>query len=420
VFSKIKNIFYGWWIVFASFGLLVITGGTALYGFTAFFNPISTEMKWGSAAISFAFSLRSVEGGVLQPLIGFFVERIGIRKCILIGIVLMGISLIFLSQISTLWEFYVAFVVLSTGFTMAAGIPEYTAVANWFQKRRSLALGILTTGWGVSGTLTPIIVLLIGFFGWRHTLLILGPFVLIVGLMLGLIVKDRPESNALAADVVSESDNPSENGNTDYPNQGFTLSESLKTKTFWLILSYILFVQFAFSTIPVQEMPHLINAGIAKEMAALTMTGYALCSLFGRLGFSWLGDIWNKKYLLAIAAAMQSVGFFFYANIRSEWMIIPFIILYGVGFGATVPLITAIQADCFGVRSFATVRGVLSISFAIPGIFAPVFAGWIFDRYHTYTPAFTAYAGLTTLAIPIILMISNRNVHRFSGKRKST
>ena len=126
--GKIKNIFYGWWIVFASFALFVITGGTALYGFTAFFNPISTEMKWGSAAISFAFSLRSVEGGVLQPLIGFFVERIGIRKCILIGIVLMGISLISLSQISTLWGFYAAFILLSIGFTMAAGIPEYTAV----------------------------------------------------------------------------------------------------------------------------------------------------------------------------------------------------------------------------------------------------------------------------------------------------
>jgi len=163
--KKIKNLFYGWWIVIGSFLLLVLTGGTALYGFTAFFNPISSELMWGSAAISFAFSLRSIEGGLLQPFIGLFIERVGVRKCIFAGLTLMGLSMFLLSRMTTLTMFYVGFLLLSLGFTMAAGIPQYTAVANWFKKRRSLALGLVTTGWGASGLMTPAIAMMIRFVG---------------------------------------------------------------------------------------------------------------------------------------------------------------------------------------------------------------------------------------------------------------
>ncbi len=408
--KKIQNLFYGWWIVLASFVLLVITGGTALYGFTAFFNPISSEMKWGSAAMSFAFSLRSVEGGVLQPVIGIFVERVGVRKCIFTGIILMGFSLFLLSRMSTLTTFYVGFVLLSLGFTMAAGIPQYTAVANWFKKRRSLALGLLTTGWGVSGLMTPLIALMIRSVGWRETLFLLCPFILMIGIPLSFFIRDRPQPYGMQPDGGTPEDHPLDNAGSQAQDLGLSLKEALKTKTFWMLLLYALCVQFAFSTIPVQEMPHLINVGISEKLAALTMAGYSLVSLVGRLFISWLGDTYSKKRLLMISAAMQAIGFFIYANITSPWMIIPFILFYGPGFGATVPLLPAIQADYFGVRSFASIRGMMSIAFAVPGIVAPVFAGWIFDIYHSYTIAFQLYAILAALSIPVLMMIPNKKV----------
>ena len=406
--KKIQSLFYGWWIVLASFVLLVITGGTALYGFTAFFNPISSEMKWGSAAISFAFSLRSVEGGVLQPFIGIFVERLGVRKCIFVGISIMGFSLFLLSRMTTLTTFYVGFVLLSLGFSMAAGIPEFTAVANWFKKRRSLALGLLTTGFGVSGLMTPIIAMMIRSIGWRETMFLLCPFILVIGIPLSFFIRDRPQSYGMQPDGVLVERNSTDSTSFQEGNLGFTLKEALKTRTFWMLLLFAFCVQFAFSTIPVQEMPHLINVGISEKLAALTMAGYSLVSLVGRLLISWLGDTYSKKRLLMISAAMQAIGFFIYANITSPWMIIPFILFYGPGFGATVPLLPGIQADYFGVRSFASIRGMMSVAFAVPGIIAPVFAGWIFDRYHSYTIAFQLYALLAGLSILFLMMIPNR------------
>lgn len=407
--KKINNIFYGWWIVLASFVLHFITGGAALYGFTAFFNPISSEMKWGSAAISFAFSLRSVEGGVLQPLIGIFVERIGVRKCIFFGIAIMGFSLFLLSRMTSIAIFYTGFVLLSLGFTMASGIAEYTAITNWFKKRRSLALGLLTTGFGASGLMTPVIALMISAIGWRQTMFLLCPFILVIGIPLCFVIRDRPQSFGMQPDGATRTGtHPDPAFQVEEPE--FTLKECMKTRTFWMLLIFTSFVQFAFSTIPVQEMPHLINVGISEKMAAMTMAGYSLTSLVGRLFISWLGDIYSKKRLLMIAAIMQAIGFFIYANISSAWMIIPFILLYGPGFGATVPLLPGIQADYFGVRSFASIRGMLSVAFAVPGILAPVFAGWIFDLYHSYTIAFQIYAALAALSVVALIMIPNRKV----------
>ena len=405
-----KNLFYGWWIVIGSFLLLVLTGGTALYGFTAFFNPISSELMWGSAAISFAFSLRSIEGGLLQPFIGIFIERVGVRKCIFAGLTLMGLSMFLLSRMTTLTMFYVGFLILSLGFTMAAGIPQYTAVANWFKKRRSLALGLVTTGWGASGLMTPAIAMMIRLVGWRQTIFLLCPLILVIGIPLSFIIRDRPQSYGMHPDGVLLEGNSTNSDKYQEVDPGHTLKESLKTRTFWMLFLYTLCIEFAFSTIPIQEMPHLINVGISEKLAASAMAGYALVGLVGRIGISWLGDKYSKKGLLMISAVMQSTGFFIYANISSPWMIIPFIILYGPGFGATTALLPAIQADYFGTRSFASIRGMMSLGYSISGIIAPVLAGLFFDIYHSYRVIFEIYALLAALSIPGLMMIPKRKI----------
>ena len=64
--------FYGWWIVGGAFLIALYVGGAVFYGFTAFFEPIAEELGWSYAEISFAFSLRGLEAGILAPIFGPF------------------------------------------------------------------------------------------------------------------------------------------------------------------------------------------------------------------------------------------------------------------------------------------------------------------------------------------------------------
>jgi len=165
----------------------------------------------------------------------------------------------------------------------------------------------------------------------------------------------------------------------------------------------VLFPGFSMTAIMVHEMPFLISVGISENLAGLTMLGITTCSLIGRLGFSWLGDTYDKRRLLVIAYALQTIGVFIFANISSPWMIVPFLLTFGPGYGAPIPLLPAIQADYFGTKAFASLQGLFALGWMIPGIIAPFLAGWIYDVRGSYYLAFIIFAVLCSFAIPAIL-----------------
>jgi sugar phosphate permease len=416
--GRIKHIFYGWWIVIASFVIAVFVGGTAFYGFTAFFNPIVKEMGWSHTETSLAFSLRSVEGGLVRPVVGFIIDRVGTRKCVFFGMLIIGTAMILMSRVQSLIAFYASFLLLSLGLSAALGIASVTAVANWFRRRRGMALGILSAGFGVSGGMTPIIVYLINTYNWRNTLAIIGVAALVIGLPLSLVIKHRPQDYGYLPDgeVAGNSEQSANSGNVTAKKTGLqhsnppspgglSVSMTLRTTAFWLLCAFSFFTSFSHSAITVHEMPFLISVGITENIAGLTMFGITASSLIGRVGFAWLGDKYSKKRLVIIAAMMQMVGVFIFANIKTPLMIIPFLLFYGPGFGAPIPLMAAMQADYFGTARFASIRGLITLGFSVSGLIAPLFAGWIFDVQGNYYTAFIIFAILCGCAVPFILAI---------------
>jgi len=312
---------------------------------------------------------------------------------------------------NSLAYFYGTFLMLALGTTAILGIPEYAAVANWFRRRRALAMGILSAGFGLSGAMTPILVLLIHNYNWRTTMVIVGILVVVIGIPLSLLVRHRPEQYGYLPDgdkprsrEASPGDTSVTEGKLDVTaERGLSVNQAVRTRTFWLLVLLVLFPGFSMSAITVHEMPFLISVGISENLAGLAMLGITVSSLVGRLGFSWLGDIYDKRYLLAIACAMQAIGVFIFAHINSPWMIVPFLLTYGPGFGAQMPLLPAIQADYFGTRAFGSLQGLLAIGWTFPGIIAPYLAGWIYDVRGDYYLAFIIFAILCSFAVPVIL-----------------
>ena len=79
----VQNIYYGWWIVPASFCIALCVGGTAFFGFTAFFEPIVAEFGWTYTQVSFIAAIRGLEMGIFAPIVGLLVDRWGPRKLVL-------------------------------------------------------------------------------------------------------------------------------------------------------------------------------------------------------------------------------------------------------------------------------------------------------------------------------------------------
>ena len=107
-----SKIFYGWWIVLASFLILSFTSMTGSYGLSLFYKRLIDYFGWSRTALAGAISLSRLETGFLAGVEGFLVDRFGARRMILVGITLSSIGMILLSRIESLFAFYIVFVIL--------------------------------------------------------------------------------------------------------------------------------------------------------------------------------------------------------------------------------------------------------------------------------------------------------------------
>ena len=123
-----RTTFYGWWL--AGLAALVMVIGTVplFQGMTAWFVVLEQAFGWNRTQLSLAFSLTRVEGSVMGPISGFLIDKLGSRRMVLIGMLILGLGFVFLSRIQNLWQFYLAFVVMSSGAGLGTWMPMMTAL----------------------------------------------------------------------------------------------------------------------------------------------------------------------------------------------------------------------------------------------------------------------------------------------------
>ncbi|MFC1957598.1 MFS transporter, partial [Chloroflexota bacterium] len=166
---RFPKIFFGWWTVLGGGTLGFWVGAYAAYGFSALLKPIASELGLNRAVTSFAASIARIDGGLEAPAAGWATDRFGPRGVIFLGILVVGISLILMNFINSLWSFYLVWgVLLATGHNMSTRVPLDTAISNWFVKKRGLAVGIKWVIMGLSGAVgLPIVAWLVVNQGWR-------------------------------------------------------------------------------------------------------------------------------------------------------------------------------------------------------------------------------------------------------------
>ncbi len=402
VSSKVKSgIFYAWWVLLICCISMLCNGTSYYYGFTAFFNPIIDNFGWTYALVSLAVSLRGLESGIVTPIAGIIVDKFGSRVTMVIGTVVMGVGFLLFSRVNNLITFYIAAVIVSIGSTFCDGISTFAAVAIWFKKRRTLAMGLLTTAFSAGGLLVPALVWLIAQFTWRKVLLIFGIGTLFLIIPVALVVRNPP---AEVNSVEKRTGAPKVSQKPD----GLTAKETMKTKEFWLLSGTFLFANLAGVAILAHQIPYMVSIGISREAAGLTVIVFTLGNIAGRLGLSWLADIIGNKRCFILALLMKAVGILIFALATNVGQCIPGLILIGLGFGGLVPLRPAIQSELFGIRAFGTVLGLLMAFGAIGSMAAPVFVGWMYDVGKNYRLAWLILAAATLVAVPLILAIRRK------------
>jgi MFS family permease len=404
----IKNckVFYGWWIVGACFLISLYTGGIVISSFTALFEPIASRFGWSYTQISLAATLQSLMIGLASPLMGLLVDRWGPRKLILGGVIISFLGFILLSRITSLAMFYVAFSLISIGYTTCSGLVMVTAVANWFRRNIAMASGIAATGFAMGGLLVPLVTILVDTFGWQKAMVSIGLGMLLIPLPLSLLVRHRPEEYGYLPDgddssttVVSKSLPSVKNTGVD-----ITVKQALKSRAFWHMAVGLMFQFVTLNAVIVHIMPYLSSIGIARSTSSLAVSAITVTSVCGRLSFGVLGDRVDKRRITAVSFALTTLSLFFFGYVGSGglWLLVPFLVFFGIGSGGQFTMMAPLLAEYCGRKRFGTIYGFLSALMWLGGTIGPPLAGWVFDKWSSYQGIWFALIGLGVVAVVIM------------------
>lgn len=408
--SRLRGkVFYGWWLVASGFLIQMLTALFIQRSYAAYVVVFRDEFGWSKTALSGAYSLQQIENGLLGPLQGWVVDRFGPKANMRFGICLFGIGLIGLSQINSLFTFYLAFFTMAIGSSLSGFFPITVTLVNWFARKRARALSTVSLGFATGGLLVPIMAFCLETFGWRETAFASGIITIAVGLPLTSLIRHRPEPYGMHPDGIAP-DPPAEQTATeevevDPEKYDFTAKEALRTPAFWLISlghGSALLVVAAVNVHVISHLNESLNYSLAEASLAITfMTAFQVVGLL--IGAA-IGDRYNKRYISMACMGAHCVGLLMVAYAVTLPMVIAFAVLHGTAWGLRGPLMQALRADYFGRKSFGMIMGFSSMITTVGNLSGPLVAGILADRTGSYEAGFTVLAILAALASVFFLL----------------
>ncbi|MBI4328890.1 MAG: MFS transporter [Chloroflexi bacterium] len=403
-----QKVFYGWWIVAAGTFVWFFGALTQTFGLQAFFDPMLNEFGWTRAETSLAFSLRTMEWGLEGPLVGFFIIRFGARKMILAGSAISILGFVILANVNSLGTYYLGSLVVAAGWGAGGNAPTLAAVVNWFRRQRGKALAIASTGAAWSGLGVPVMVWLVDTVGWRNGYLVAAAGILFLIVPLSFVIRDRP----VPPRDYPDGENPSQTRGGEKERQreavqaetSFGVLEALRTRSFWMLAAAMSVLGIATSAILVHELTYMLTMGWSREAAGLLVGATALFTVLGRLGFGTLADYMDKRYVLLIAVGCVALGLLLLSTgLGTWWLVLLFLIIWGLGFGGPISVQMALVADYFGPKNFPAIRGLFSTLQVAGSVSGPVLLGWMADVQGSYTLGLVFLAGLMITTVPLLL-----------------
>ena len=398
-----RRVFYGWWLVGLAVFLLTVMSSTSFQGLGLYLVALERKFAWSRTVLSAPFALARIQGAVIGPVEGWLIDRIGSRRMILLGYATMGVGFILFSQIHSIWQYILAYIVISVGGGMGGWLAVIALVNNWFIRHRSFALATAMSGVHFGGFLVFLLAIGLESHGFRTTSLGIGLFLLATTVPVSRIIRNRPEDMGLmpdgdpppASDVLSEESGPVEDAGADAtPEPDFTAREAMRTPVFWVLAMIHMTSTISIVTLAVHLVPKLNDMGFSLTGASVVISTYTAIALVTQFVAGYVGDRLPKPPLILFFLLIQAASLLVLALAESKSMAFVFAGLYGLGIGGRVPLLTAIRGDYFGRKAFATIMGLSMLPNNFGMMVAPLFAGYMFDTTGTYLVPFMAFAAM--------------------------
>ena len=393
--SSLRKIHYSWVVLAAVCGLAFANSVASLNVLTVFFLPMSDEFLWNRTQISGAASLGALLGAGVAVVTGRILDQTGPRVILAIGALITTISMIALSQITSIMAFYIfygAARVSDQGFIQAV---SPSIIAKWFDRNSGMAVSVLFAVTALGGVLLPLISQAsIEEFGWRFGWLVLGLLMFLVGAIpVILFVRSPTDLHENDSDEV-ESEN--------FTSPELSLSEVLHTKEYWFLTTTVFATGIATAGIGLHIVPFLVGQGLNPEEAVATVSVRFIASAIGGLIGGVLADRYTPRLLILTAISVRafSIALLIFADTFFKAVFSG--ALGGISDGIQSTVLVLLLVSYFGKNNVGGIYGVNRAAAVLGFSAGPMIAGIGFDVTGSYNYIFCGFLLLTILSIGLV------------------
>lgn len=380
------KFFYGWFNALLAFTSITTYG--LFYSYGVFIEPLEAELQSPRAALSLVYTLELAAYCSFATPCGWFCDKYGPRKTLWLAALFIGGGTSLCSLATSVWHLCLFFGVIAAFGHSAIWVAPTSTINRWFIKRRGLAMGIALCGLGVGLLVVPPVTAhIIHLYNWKAAFIFLGALFFILNLTVGTFIRRRPEDMGLQPLGVKQG--PSILKEISGSAKDFSVSETLRSHTFWRLYMVFLFCFAAEQMVLVHIVPYGRIVGIPTAQGALGLSFLGVGTIVGRLAMGALSDRIGRVASLIMCAGIESGAIFLILAVKGPPMLYSTMFILGLVYGGTAVICAASLGDFFGLTNIGAIMGVWATSGVFAGILGPLMAGIIFDVSGSYFWAIT-------------------------------
>ncbi|MCK9487684.1 MAG: MFS transporter [Dehalococcoidia bacterium] len=409
-----SRVFYGWYIAIGCAAMMMVAGGVGYYGLAVFLDPLQEEHGWSNSAVSGATSMFFLVGGVVGAVLGPYIDRNGPRVYQIVGVLLMGVVVMFIGGITELWQLYAIYATVAVGNGLASAVSINAMMARWWIRRRARAMSISATGVSLGGViLTPLGAWMVERGGLSLAAPALGAAVLVVALPVVLFVLtfdprdmgllpdgDETEEDARAAVAATGRQHLS----LESQSRMWTRGQAMRTVSFWAIIIGFVLVLMAQTGFVIHQIAFLEERLGSRSAAAFALSTTALGSIIARLAVGSFADNMDKRWLTVGLFVVQATSVLLVIWIENSVATYVLILIFGFTIGNVYMMQSLITAEIFGMVSLGSIFGLVTLAGQAGSGLGPFAVGVLEDATGSYNASFVVTALITYAAAAVIIL----------------
>ena len=418
-----KRLHYSWFILAITF-FSIIVAGIVISSSGIFIDPFEKEFGWDRSVIALAFAISMFLYGISGPFMAALLNVMGLKKMMIASMatLLTGVILTFI--MNQTWQMIIIWgLIIGLGSSLFLTVLSPYVANHWFEKRRGLAVGILTASTATGQLiLLPVLAAIIDHYSWRIAIGLIMILSFIMLTIIFLFMKNTPKDIGILPYGLEEEIQESNEGQKENPIViAFNgLFEAVKAKEFWLLSgSFFICGLSTNGLIGTHFVSYCISFGVPLVTAASFLSLMGVFNLVGTTLSGWLSDRFDNRWLLFWYYGLRGASLVFlpFALTKgSLTMLVIFTVFYGLDWIATVPPTINISRQIFGINKSGIVYGWIFASHQVGSAVAAYGGGLIYKFFNTYTWAFFLAGVFCLLASLFVIIIKKQQASQLSNE----